>query len=153
MPTGRPSSFPKTDAEICDLCDRMVAAGDQGMSEVEIACEIGIPRQTMRDWAEGGKDPRFSAAFARAKEASQAWWERNAREAKIGTLPGQINPSIWKHVVACRFKEDYSERHLHIHEGGETPIGIEHDAKRTIARQLARLAAGSAPGEGAGEAE
>ena len=83
------------------------------MSECEIACELGIHRQTMRYWADKNHRngiPEFIAVYARAKEASQAWWESRARVGAIGTEPGMINAQVWKHIASCRFRQDYADR-------------------------------------------
>ena len=83
------------------------------MSECEIACELGIHRQTMRYWADKNHRngiPEFIAVYARAKEASQAWWESRARVGAIGTEPGMINAQVWKHITSCRYRQDYADR-------------------------------------------
>ena len=113
MPIGRPSTFPSDPAEVEKLCAQVIECGRLGMSEVEIACEIGVLRTTMRSWAESDRSPDFSSALSRANAESQAWWEKKARAGEIGNSPGQINPAVWKHVAGCRFREDYSEKTIH----------------------------------------
>lgn len=114
---GRPSTYPKDEADA--LCRKVIECGRQGMSEVEIAVEIGQPRSTMQRWAENNLE--FAAALTRAKEASQAWWERKARDGSIGSMAGQINPAAWKHTVNCRFKADYGDR---IEHGGSLNLNV-----------------------------
>lgn len=106
MPAGRPSTYPAGEEDT--LCRTLIECGQQGMSEVEIAVELGYPRSTIQSWAE--KHPEFSAALTRAKEASQAWWERQARAGNIGSNVGQVNPAAWKHTLNCRFKADYGDK-------------------------------------------
>ena len=112
-PVGRPTLYPSTPQARRKLIDAVIAYGEQGYSEVEIAHALGIERQTMRNWAnindEANCVPDFCAAFARAKLASQAWWEDKARTGAIGQERDQVHPSVWKHVVSCRFRADYGE--------------------------------------------
>jgi hypothetical protein len=105
MPAGRPSKYEQIGPDLIN--QTVIECGAQGMSETEMAVELGVPRTTLRSWAD--QHPEFSSSLMRAKEASQAWWERQARAGGIGSNPGQINPPTWKHVVSCRFREDYRE--------------------------------------------
>lgn len=95
---GRPSDHPYTP----EYCARVIELGEQGKSEVQIAVALGIPRTTMRSWAE--RHDEFRQALTRAKEASQAWWEDAAQSGHVGET---INPAVWKHTVMCRFRDDY----------------------------------------------
>ena len=66
----------------------------------------------MRGWANtnhGSHVPEFSSALARASQMSQSWWEDKARTGLIGQERDQVHPSVWKHVVSCRFRSDYGE--------------------------------------------
>jgi hypothetical protein len=99
MPAGRPSTYDKK------YCEQVVELGKQGMSPVEIACEIGVPRTTMLSWAD--KHEEFSTALTRAKEWEQVWWERKGRE---GMVSNCFNAQVWKTSMQARFREDYTER-------------------------------------------
>ena len=107
MPGGRPSLYEHMGgADV--LCPRVIELAQDGKSEVELAVELGVARTTMRSWAD--QHEAFSSALSRAREISQAWWERAARTGMIGNNHGQINPAAWKHTVSCRFRDDYTER-------------------------------------------
>ena len=111
-PVGRPTLYPQTPAARRKLIESVIAYGEQGYSEVEIAHAIGIERITMKAWANPNHEnsvPEFITAFARAKLASQSWWEEKARNGLIGQERDQVHPSVWKHVVSCRFRADYGE--------------------------------------------
>lgn len=98
---GRPSTY---DPRFCDV---VIEAGAQGESEVGMAVACGVPRVTMRGWAK--QHPEFSTALLMAKDLSQKWWEDAARS---GHAQSVIGPTIWKHSVASRFREDYGERQV-----------------------------------------
>jgi len=109
---GRPTVYPSTPQARRKLLDAVIAYGEQGYSETEIAVAIGIDRVTMRGWANtnhGSYVPEFSSALARASQMSQSWWEDKARTGLIGQERDQVHPSVWKHVVSCRFRADYGE--------------------------------------------
>ena len=75
------------------------------MSVVEMACEIGVARATLEtNWPEAY--PEFLEAFTRAKDHSQAWWERTGR---IGMLTKEIDSSIFSRSMAARFPRDWRE--------------------------------------------
>ena len=111
-PVGRPTLYPQTPAARRKLLEAVLSYGEQGYSEVEIAHAIGIERITMKAWANPNHEnsvPEFITAFTRAKLASQSWWEEKARNGLIGQERDQVHPSVWKHVVSCRFRQDYGE--------------------------------------------
>ena len=98
---GRPSTY---DPRFCEI---VIEAGARGESEVGMAVACGLPRVTMRGWAK--QHPEFSTALLMAKDLSQKWWEGAARS---GHAQSVIGPTIWKHSVASRFREDYGERQI-----------------------------------------
>jgi hypothetical protein len=98
---GRPSTY---DPRYCEI---IIEAGARGESEVGMAVACGVPRVTMRGWAK--QHPEFSTALLMAKDLSQKWWEDAARS---GHAQSVIGPTIWKHSVASRFREDYGERQI-----------------------------------------
>jgi len=109
---GRPTLYPQTPAARRKLIDAVIAYGEQGYSEVEIAHAIGVERVTMKMWANQNHEngvPEFITCFTRAMLASQAYYERAIRNDGIGHEKGQIHPSVWKHAVSCRFRADWGE--------------------------------------------
>lgn len=96
---GRPSSYDPA------YCDEVIRMGQEGYSVVEMAAEIGVARSTLED-AWPAAHPEFSGALTRARECSQAWWERTGR---VGMISNTINPSIWSRSMAARFPRDWRE--------------------------------------------
>lgn len=95
---GRPTDYKP------EYCDLALSMGSEGCSVVELAVAIGVHRDTVYGWAE--TIPEFSDAFSRARDACQAWWERQGR---VGlTTPG-FNSSLWSKNMGCRFKGDWTE--------------------------------------------
>ncbi len=133
---GRPTSYRP------DYCELVIALGSEGKSKTEIAFEIGVVRQTLDDWA--SKHPDFSNALTRAKQAEQAWWERQGRT----NLTAQIfQASMWSRSMAARFPEDWREKVGHV--GGnkdDEPIKTEttHIGLDEFARRIASIAARTA---------
>lgn len=102
MPAGRPTKYKP------EYCERIVELGKQGMSVVEMACEIGVARSTLEaEWTE--KHPKFSEAFVRAREESQAWWERTGR---VGMQSKSIDAAIFSRSMSARFPHDWREKQL-----------------------------------------
>jgi hypothetical protein len=111
--TGRPHKYPRALEDRRAMMSTVIECGRHGFSECEIAEAIDVNRVTMKGWANSNHPshvPEFAEALDRAKHASQAWWERQARKGGIGAEAGQINAQVWKHVTACRFRQDYAER-------------------------------------------
>lgn len=99
MPAGRPSLYKP------EYCESVLEMGKQGYSVVEMAAEIGVARSTLEE-AWPSANPEFSEALTRARECSQAWWERTGR---VGMVENTINPSIWSRSMAARFPRDWRE--------------------------------------------
>jgi hypothetical protein len=96
---GRPSLYDEA------YCERVIELGRQGMSVVEIACEIGVARATLEtNWP--AEHPEFLEAFTRAREEAQAWWERAGR---VGMLEKSIDSAIFSRSMAARFPKDWRE--------------------------------------------
>jgi lambda repressor-like predicted transcriptional regulator len=99
---GRPSKYDPA------YCERVIELGKRGMSVVEMACEIGVARSTLEEaWPKA--HPEFSEAFARARDESQAWWERTGRD---GMRSKSIDAQIWSRSMAARFPKDWRESKL-----------------------------------------
>lgn len=98
MPRGRPSKYDP------DFCDRIIELGETGASVVEMAYEIGVHKDTLYQWASEKDD--FSAAFTRAKMASQVWWERKGQS---NLDEKGFNSSVWSRSMAARFPDDWRE--------------------------------------------
>jgi hypothetical protein len=99
---GRPSKYKPA------YCERVIELGKKGMSVVEIACDIGVHRDTLeKNWP--AEHPEFFEAFARARDESQAWWERAGRE---GLTADKFNAQVWSRSMSARFPNDWREKTL-----------------------------------------
>lgn len=97
MPAGRPTSYKP------EMCDRVIELMRQGASMNEVAADIGIDRDTIKDW-KNSESPRynedFSAAIKKGVELSEAWWEKHGRtELHSNTF----NPTLWYMNMRNRF--------------------------------------------------
>ena len=96
---GRPSTYQP------GFCESVIALGAQGKSPTQISTAIGIPRTTMRTWAETHEE--FSEAMQWAKTLEQAWWEDTAMKNLNAT---RFQAVAWVRSMCARFREDYTER-------------------------------------------
>lgn len=118
MTAGRPSLYDPA------YCERVLEMGRNGYSVVEMASEIGVARSTLEEaWPRA--HPEFSEALTRARECSQAWWERTGR---VGMVENTINASIWSRSMAARFPRDWRE------VKGTELTGKDGGAVETVAR-------------------
>ncbi len=99
MSAGRPSLYDPA------FCEKVIELGKKGASVLEMAVDLGVCRATLEaNWP--ADHPEFLEALTRARECSQAWWEKAGRE---GMLDNNINPSIWSRSMAARFPKDWRE--------------------------------------------
>lgn len=100
MPAGRPSLYKP------EYCQRVIELGKIGASVVEMACEIGVTRNTLEtNWP--ADHPEFLEAMERATQESQLWWEKKGRD----NLEKQVfQASMWSRSMAARFPNDWRER-------------------------------------------
>jgi hypothetical protein len=110
-------------------CERVIELGKQGMSVVEMACEIGVSRATLEaNWPK--EHPEFLEAFTRAREESQAWWERTGR---VGMLKKEIDAAIYSRSMAARFPADWRETKRNEHSGPDgKPIESLQEVRRVV---------------------
>jgi hypothetical protein len=103
MTIGRPTLYKP------EYCEQIIELGKQGKSIVQMACEFGVIKQTLDNWA--AEHPDFLVAFTRAKHEAQNWWENTAQTHMVETPGGtRLNPGIWSRSMAARFPADYQER-------------------------------------------
>ena len=109
---GRPTKY-RT-----EFCERVIEMGKQGYSKNEMACELGVTKVTLLEWAKEKDD--FSYAFTRAQEESQTWWERQGRT-NLET-PG-FQSSMWGRNMGARFPDEWREASKQEVSGpGGTPL-------------------------------
>jgi hypothetical protein len=115
-PFGRPTLYDPS------FCEKVIELGRQGKSPVQMAAEFDVVRQTLYNWAE--EHPDFLAAFTRARELSQVWFE-NAGQTGLFT-PG-FNAALWSKQMSARFREEYTDtnkQELSGPNGGPIPTTI-----------------------------
>ena len=99
MPSaGRPSKYQLR------FCEDVLAWGAEGWSLTEMAAEIGVSKQTLYNWQQ--EHPEFLDASTRARDRSQAWWERAGR---LGMTADKFNAAVWAKNMNCRFPDDWRE--------------------------------------------
>jgi hypothetical protein len=108
---GRPTSYKP------EYCERVIELGKDGASVMEMACELDVVRDTLYEWAK--VHPGFSDAFTRARQWSQAWWERAG---KSGMMAPGFNAAVWSRSMAARFPADYTEKRQ-TEMSGEVKVG------------------------------
>lgn len=110
MPAGRP-----TDYRI-EFCEQVIELGKQGKSVIQMACELGVVKQTMLNWTDFY--PEFMDALHQAKQFSQDWWENTAQMHTVETPGGaKVNSGLWSRSMAARFPDDYREKQTIEHAG------------------------------------
>lgn len=95
---GRPTDYHP------GLCDRVLEWGKQGKSRAWIADEIGVVRNTLKNWEAAHSE--FLTAMERAQVAAQRWWEDKGQ---TGMESREFNASIWSRSMAARFPDDWRE--------------------------------------------
>jgi transposase len=98
---GRPTKYKP------EFCQRVIELASEGMGKAEIACGIGVSRDTIHEWTKVHQD--FSDAIRRAYEEALAWWERKGREATFGGVPG-FQSTAYIFQMKNRFKDDWRDK-------------------------------------------
>lgn len=96
---GRPTLFKP---EYNELVERW---GKEGKSRAEMCSLLNIGRTTLNDWER--QHSAFRESLSRAREHSQAWWERKAQQSLNKKA---FQAQLWRYSMAGRFKEDYAEK-------------------------------------------
>lgn len=128
---GRPTKYDPA------YCHMVLDFGREGMSLVEMASALNVSRANLYDWAE--QNPEFSACLTRAREESQAWWERVGR---LGVFKGdhEIDSNLWFRNVTKRFRQDWGETKAPEVEAGDMlevkPVAIDADKLEPEKREL-----------------
>ena len=96
---GAPSSYNSA------FCERVVEFGKEGWSRVMIACELGVARNTLATWEK--KHPAFQDALSRARDESQAWWEKQGLD---NLSERNFNANLYKLHMVNRFPDDWKDQ-------------------------------------------
>lgn len=108
--TGRPLGSDEYRPEYDDL---VIECGKAGMTRTQIACEIGVLRETVTEWAK--KHPTFSAAYTKAMMYSQSFWEAMGQ---TGCGKGHgFNGQTYQFLMKNIFKDDYRDKQEVEHTG------------------------------------
>jgi hypothetical protein len=81
------------------FAERVVDLARDGLFRAEIAIELGASVLDFETWAASHRD--FAVALADADTASQAWWDRQAREAMASVKP--FRATLWAKVMAQHY--------------------------------------------------
>ncbi len=96
-PRGRPTYYNPI------ACELVLKLGAHGASLTEMAHELGVARSSIYRWM--SHHAEFSDAVTRARELSQAYWERVGR---LGVLCGRnFNSRAYQFAMRNRFPADY----------------------------------------------
>ena len=100
MPAGRPTSY------TAEMCERVIAAGKEGMSVAEMASELGVAKSTLYLWAK--EHTEFSDSFTNAQDEAEAWWATKLRNG-LQKAPSEFQGPANLKYMAQRFR-DWSEK-------------------------------------------
>lgn len=104
-----------------EYCKRVLEIGEVGGWLCEMAEACDVSRATMDNWAES--HPEFLEALTRAKQKSQAWFERTGRDAMF---LDKFNSSLWAKQMSARHPGEYSERQKLEHTGPDgAPLNLK----------------------------
>lgn len=102
-PVGRPSAYDPS------RNDEILALMKKGASKVMIASTLDISRSTLYEWINPESDyynKEFSDILAKGQTHAQAYLERQG----LNNLQSKdFNGTLYKFIMATRFKEDYTE--------------------------------------------
>lgn len=102
-----------------DMCDAVLAAGEEGLAVAEMAKELGVSKQTLHNWA--SEHEEFLDAFTRAKDLAEAFWAKRLRDG-LSKPPSEFQGPANLKYMSQRFQE-WSEKSAHEHTGkGGGPI-------------------------------
>lgn len=98
---GRPTKYKP------EMCQAVIDVGASGGTLAQMASEIGITRETLRQWCK--ENETFSCAVKEGTDLAQAWWEKKGQEATFGGVDG-FNATAWIFNMKNRFKDDWRDK-------------------------------------------
>lgn len=96
---GRPTDYKP------EFCEKVIELGKLGKSVTQMACGLGVSKQTLHNWKK--TYPEFFDAITYATELSQDWWESIGQEALFAE---KFQSAVYNKQMACRFRDDYSDK-------------------------------------------
>ena len=113
---GRPTIYRE------NMCGRVIEMGKQGKSLTQIACGLGISRETLYAWKD--EKPLFSDALKESVGYAQTWWEEMGERLAEGEAKGSA--AVYIFLMKNRFRpregdkdENYADRHEHTGKDGK----------------------------------
>lgn len=103
LPTSRRT---EPAAYATELQAEVIALGEYGLSEAEMASHLAVSLDTLNGWRRQHAD--FAEAMSRALTAAQGWWESKVRIA-INKGDTRFAVGAWQACVRARFPA-YAER-------------------------------------------
>lgn len=95
--SGRPTKYKP------EMCETIVELMREGASKTEVCAEIGISKETMKQWTTPESDyyvKEFSDSVKQGVELSKAWWLKKGR---IGIDADKFNATPWVFNMKNRF--------------------------------------------------
>lgn len=92
-----------------EYCAQVIELGKAGKSVVQMAVSIGVPRETLMNWADAHTE--FFNALSYARNCSQDWWETQAQNGLV--MPqgsGTFQANVWSKSMSARFPDDYTDK-------------------------------------------
>jgi len=116
---GRPTKYdPTKNQAVIDLMS-------EGASIVEVAGLLDVVRSTIYEWIDPKSEqfiPEFSDTIKKGLNASQIWWESQARK---NLENKDFNATLWYMNMKNRFREDWQEVSKTINKNENTNHNIE----------------------------
>lgn len=116
-----------------ELPAEIVALGACGLTDTQIANHLALTENEMR--AMGKACSAVADALSRARTASKAWWEEQARRALI-TENNRFPAGAWAQVMKARFSE-YEDKGTTVHIDLGSLVVIQRQAPQLTADQSA----------------
>lgn len=91
-----------------EYCEMAVEFGRQGKTRMELAAEIGVSKETIRNWE--GKHKHFASALNMMEDYAVAWYQGIGRRALLGEL--KFDAVLYKFLTKSRFlkREEFKDQ-------------------------------------------
>lgn len=143
MAGGRPTDYDPS------FCNKVLEWGSLGKSRVWMAAEIGVCKQTLKNWEMA--HPEFLDSLSRAAVLSQRWWEDAGQ---TGMVSDKFNNGVWTKSMSCRFPDDWrdtSRQEQSGPDGGPIKQEVKHVGLDAFTSRIVGLSARANPGQGDSE--
>lgn len=86
-----------------EFCDKVVELAKQGLSEAQIAADLGVSTRTLKNWLKDADKIDFKNSYEYGLTCFEAYWESIGQKGTKGLLP-KFNPQAWSKIMASRCK-------------------------------------------------